>query len=90
MTHVIYNSSDNSVAENSKEYVNVIKETLSSDIRNQRDSLLKSSDWVVTMSIETHSTIPTEWTLYRQALRDITGQDEFPYNIEWPSKPGED
>lgn len=28
-----------------------------------------------------------EWAEYRQALRDITTQDGFPYNVIWPDKP---
>lgn len=27
-----------------------------------------------------------EWSTYRQALRDITGQDGFPYQVTWPIK----
>ncbi|MBQ9698238.1 MAG: hypothetical protein IJV46_06845 [Acidaminococcaceae bacterium] len=27
------------------------------------------------------------WRAYRQALRDVPGQDGFPMAIEWPEKP---
>lgn len=27
------------------------------------------------------------WAAYRQALRDITGQQGFPFEIEWPTAP---
>lgn len=27
------------------------------------------------------------WAQYRQALRDITAQDGFPYNVDFPQKP---
>lgn len=28
-----------------------------------------------------------KWAKYRQQLRDITKQEEFPYNVEFPKKP---
>lgn len=31
-----------------------------------------------------------EWAEYRQKLRDITTQEGFPYNVEYPEKPEED
>lgn len=31
-----------------------------------------------------------EWARYRQALRDIPQQDNFPYNVTFPTKPEED
>lgn len=31
-----------------------------------------------------------EWAEYRQKLRDITTQEGFPYNVEYPKKPEED
>ena len=31
-----------------------------------------------------------EWAKYRQNLRDITTQEGFPYNVEFPEKPEED
>jgi hypothetical protein len=56
-------------------------------IRSRRDSLLKDSDWVVIMHTEKGTNIPMEWEVYRQALRDITGQAGFPYEVTWPTKP---
>jgi hypothetical protein len=53
-------------------------------IRNQRDRLLSETDW---MALSDSPTITTEWANYRQALRDITGQSGFPYDVAWPTKP---
>lgn len=33
------------------------------------------------------TTLTPEMTAYRQALRDITTQEGFPYNVVWPVKP---
>jgi hypothetical protein len=53
-------------------------------IRIQRNELLANCDWTQL------SDIPSEtkeaWTIYRQALRNITTQAN-PFSIEWPTKP---
>jgi len=58
------------------------------EIRTERDRLLTLCDWVVVKSQETGVGISTEWTNYRQALRDITSQSN-PNVIIWPEKPTE-
>jgi hypothetical protein len=57
------------------------------NIRSRRDTLLSETDWVVVMHTEKGTNIPLEWELYRQQLRDITGQEGFPYSVVWPTKP---
>ena len=52
-------------------------------VRNQRDRLLSDTDWMALSD----NTITPEWATYRQALRDITGQTGFPYDVVWPTKP---
>jgi hypothetical protein len=54
------------------------------DTRNQRDRLLSETDW---MALSDSPAITTDWATYRQALRDITGQSGFPYDVAWPAKP---
>lgn len=55
-------------------------------VRKLRNDLLSETDWIVTKSTETKSTISPEWLKYRQELRDLTNQSD-PYNIVWPTKP---
>ena len=57
------------------------------NIRSRRDGLLQETDWIVIKSSERGQSIPTSWELYRQALRDITSQEGFPYSVTWPNKP---
>lgn len=57
------------------------------NVRSRRDSLLAECDWVVIMHTEKGTNIPMEWEVYRQALRDITEQAGFPYEVTWPTKP---
>jgi hypothetical protein len=52
-------------------------------VRNQRNRLLSETDWMALSD----NTMTPEWASYRQALRDITAQEGFPYDVIWPNKP---
>lgn len=52
-------------------------------VRQHRDALLQQTDWRASSDL----VLPTEWATYRQALRDITSQEGFPYTLDWPAKP---
>jgi hypothetical protein len=54
-----------------------------SAIREQRNQLLKETDWMAGSDV----TMSDDWKTYRQALRDITLQDSFPDSVTWPDKP---
>lgn len=58
------------------------KEELSASARAQRDGLLKETDW--TMLPDVPEALKSKYVAYRQALRDITKQPEFPEVIVWP------
>lgn len=55
--------------------------------RNNRDSLLGATDWIVIKYLDIGEPVPQEWSEYRQELRDITVQDGFPGNVDWPEEP---
>ena len=58
------------------------------DLRQRRNSLIASSDWV--MMSDSPITDKTEWETYRQALRDITNgltTVEDVNAVTWPTKP---
>jgi hypothetical protein len=56
-------------------------------VRQTRDDKLKETDWLVIKSVETQSVFSPEWAAYRQALRDITAQSGFPWEVIWPDAP---
>jgi hypothetical protein len=56
-------------------------------VRCIRDELLKECDWVTAKSYETQTSVPESWAAYRQALRDIPQQSNFPANVVFPEKP---
>ena len=53
------------------------------EVRGTRNSLLAETDWMALSD----NTMSQEWADYRQALRDITSQEGFPYHVTWPTKP---
>jgi len=53
-------------------------------VRTQRGEKLKDSDWTQVADAPVDQ---TAWAAYRQALRDITGQEGFPWTIDWPVAP---
>jgi len=57
------------------------------NVRNKRNDLLTKSDW--TQAKDIPDEISSLWVNYRQELRDITKQANFPWNVNWPSIPGE-
>ena len=63
------------------------QEDAAGNVRSRRGNLLAESDWIVTKSIEVGQSIPADWAAYRQALRDVTTQEGFPYSVAWPTKP---
>ena len=53
------------------------------NIRSRRNALIKESDWRAVCDRE----LEPEWKEYRQALRDISKQEGFPHDVEWPVDP---
>ena len=53
-------------------------------IRNTRNQLLKESDWTQISDATVNKEV---WLTYRQALRDITTQEGFPFTVTWPTQP---
>lgn len=57
-------------------------------VREKRNQMLQESDWTQMLDVVAYASFDfkDEWRNYRQALRDITIQDD-PFNIIWPEKP---
>lgn len=54
------------------------------NIRRKRDGLLRETDWMI---LSDSSEANTAWLDFRQALRDVPQQSDFPDNVVWPTKP---
>tara|TARA_R110001606_G_C15168070_1_gene627812 strand:+ start:457 stop:738 length:282 start_codon:yes stop_codon:yes gene_type:complete len=65
------------------EYAAGADDRAAEEVRTKRDLLLAETDWHGMSDV----TMSTEMATYRQALRDISTQTEFPNEINWPTKP---
>jgi hypothetical protein len=55
---------------------------IANEVRAKRNQLLLETDWTQVADVQVDKVI---WAEYRQALRDITTQEGFPLDINWPS-----
>ena len=60
---------------------------VASAVKMQRDQLLRTTDWTMVPGAPFTAEQVTAWGEYRQALRDITAQVDFPTTIAWPVPP---
>lgn len=68
----------------SSEEVSARTEARAAEVRSKRNAELAASDWT---QIWDATCDKDAWAEYRQALRDITSQPGFPWEISWPEKP---
>jgi hypothetical protein len=54
------------------------------EVRQQRNELLSTCDWT---QLPDSPADHEAWATYRQALRDVTAQEGFPWDITWPEAP---
>ena len=57
---------------------------MADDVRKQRNDLLAACDWTQVADAPVDK---EAWAAYRQALRDISEQPDFPLSVVWPEKP---
>lgn len=57
---------------------------LAEEVRAKRDKLLADTDWTQVTDSALTKEKQEKYKEYRQKLRDITGQPEFPYNVTFP------
>ena len=53
-------------------------------MREQRNTKLSETDWTQVADAPVDKAV---WATYRQALRDITTQSGFPWEVTWPDAP---
>ena len=56
---------------------------LAAEERQKRNALLAETDYFGASDV----TMSSDMTTYRQALRDVPQQTDFPTSINWPTKP---
>ena len=53
-------------------------------VRQSRNNKLNDSDWTQLVDSKADTLV---WATYRQSLRDITNQSDFPFNVNFPAQP---
>jgi hypothetical protein len=84
---VFTDNEDGTAAEQEAAYKARIDAEAAKNVRSTRDSKLAECDWLVIKSVETGVALAADWAAYRQALRDVPAQANFPHTITWPEKP---
>jgi hypothetical protein len=59
-------------------------EAKAAEVRADRNQRLAACDWT---QLPDSPADHEAWAVYRQALRDLTSQAGFPWNINWPEEP---
>jgi hypothetical protein len=74
-------------AEQEAAYKARIDDEAAKNVRATRDRLIAETDWIVIKNLELNQNVPGKWEVYRQDLRDVPSQANFPHDITWPVKP---
>lgn len=56
-------------------------------VRSERDRRLAVCDYTATLDYPASDAEREAWRAYRQALRDISEQPDFPWTVTWPEAP---
>jgi hypothetical protein len=72
-----------SVADMDQEAKDALDTTQAESVRKQRNEKLAETDWRFRSDMNPSQ----DWVTYCQALRDITKQAGFPWEITWPDAP---
>jgi len=73
-----------SVRDMDQEAKDALDTTQAAAMRKQRDEKLAECDWTQVADAPVDKAV---WATYRQALRDVTAQEGFPWTVEWPTVP---
>jgi hypothetical protein len=81
---IFTDTEDFSAAEQEAAYKSAKDAEQAKSVRTSRGEKLKDSDWTQVADAPVDQ---AAWATYRQALRDVTGQQGFPWTITWPTQP---
>lgn len=73
-----------SVENLSQEEISAMTDAQASAVRADRNARLAACDWTQVADAPVDKTV---WAVYRQELRDITKQADFPWQVTWPNPP---
>jgi hypothetical protein len=80
----VFTDGETTAAEQKAAYQTAKDAEQAAAVRADRTKRLADSDWT---QLSDAPVTGTAWATYRQALRDITSQAGFPWEITWPDAP---
>ena len=80
----IFTDGETTAAEQETAYKAIKDAEQASAVRKSRGDKLADSDWTQVADAPVDKAV---WATYRQALRDITTQEGFPWTVTWPDAP---
>ena len=80
----VFTDGETTAAEQEAAYKTIKDAEQASAVRQSRSDRLADCDWTQVADSPVDKAV---WATYRQALRDITTQDGFPWNVTWPDSP---
>lgn len=78
----VFTDGETTAAEQEAAYKAMKDAEQAKSVRDDRTKRLSDSDWT---QIADSTADKAAWATYRQALRDVTKQDGFPWTITWPN-----
>jgi hypothetical protein len=81
----VFTDGETTAAEQEAEYKAMKDAEQAKSVRADRNTKLAATDW--TQGKDIPDNVSSAWAAYRQALRDITAQAEFPWGAQWPTQP---
>lgn len=81
---VFADTEESSAAEQEVAYKAMKDSEQAKSVRATRGEKLKESDWTQVADAPVDQ---AAWAAYRQALRDVTTQQGFPWTVDWPTIP---
>jgi hypothetical protein len=80
----VFTDGETTAAEQETTYRTAKDTEQAKSMREQRKTKLADSDWT---QLADSTADKAAWATYRQALRDISAQSSFPWDITWPAQP---
>lgn len=80
----VFTDGETTAAEQEAAYKAIKDAEQASAVRKNRGEKLADCDWTQVADAPVDKAV---WATYRQALRDVTSQEGFPWTVNWPSKP---
>jgi hypothetical protein len=81
---IFTDTEDATAAEQEAAYRQRLDDEQAKRVRDDRNKRLADCDWTQLSDAPVDA---ADWAAYRQDLRDVTAQEGFPWEVEWPEMP---